>query len=317
MEVFTDIPIKHYESFTRHEPVVLDNSNIKEYKLCPRRYFYRVVLGFTTPENPPYFIFGRTYHKFRERLEINFRDFINAGDSKQIAIAKSLGQSLNEAMECWKNEAAKNRPTYSSDGKGKFDFLTLDRLKQSCTATFAYWQKEKEAGNIKVISTEQPFTIQLPSGDWYGGRADQLIEHNGKIRGRDFKTTTKFEPYYKRSFVPNAQFAGYTYVEAKLHGRDVRGQIVEVLYNTKTTDPRLVPYPVDFTREQLDEWEKGTMHWLSLIRKSREEDDYPLNEEACNFCPFHAVCQMPSETARGSVLKSMYKKQIWDHANDE
>ena len=321
MEVRTGYPIKQYEQFERHEPVVLDNSAISEYKRCPRAYFYRYVLGFDTTANPPYFLWGTAYHKFRELLEIEYTNNRKTLDIST-SISLSIAVALVKAIEYWNQLAIKNPPDYAESPRAKFNHLNLANFKLACESILKYWSKEKESGNVEVLATEQPIRVQLPNGEWYGGRADQVIRANGKVRGRDFKTTTKIEMYYTRSFTPNAQFAGYTYAEGIIHGSPIRGQTVEVLYGIqpglkKPFAPVIKPYIVDFTSEQIEEWLQGTMEVMEQMKVSRENDFYRMNENACTFCPFHDVCRMPNETSRVSVLKNKYKVSVWDHSEED
>lgn len=313
MQIHTDIPIKHYSQFERHEGVILDNSVIMEYKKCPRSYFFRYVLGYDSAETPPYFAFGSAYHKFREVLELAFNECIEKGFDKQTSCALSLGKATNAAIAYW----TKNGPKSYAE-KDKFAFLTLDRLKQSIQIAYKWWETEKLAGNLKVLFTEQPFVIKLGTDmngiDIYlGGRFDQAIETYGKLYNRDFKTSSQPEMFYTRSLKPNNQFALYTFALSCLSGKQAAGAMIETLFNQKTTAPKLKVFPVSYVREEIEEWRQDTIHWVTLINRSRENDHYPANEKQCGFCQFHQVCKMPTEMSRMSILKSQYRVNIWNH----
>lgn len=308
MEIHTDIPIYHYEQLDRHEGVILDNSVIMQFKYCPRSYFFRYVLGYDSSDTPPYFAFGSAYHKFREVLEIGYNECIAKGFDRNTSCALSLGKASTAAVNYW----TKNGPKAYGE-KDKFAFLTLDRLKQSIQIAYAWWEKEKLAGNVKVLFTEQPFIVQLSEDIFLGGRFDQAIEAFGKLYNRDFKTSSQPEMFYTRGLKPNNQFALYTFALSVLSGRLASGAMIETLFNQKTVGPKMHVYPVQYTREEIEEWKRDTVYWVNQIKNAREQDHYAANEKQCGFCQFHQVCKMPTEMSRMSILKSQYKINVWDH----
>lgn len=283
--------------FRRYEPVIMDSTAMMTYKTCPRLYFYRIVLGFTPKETPEYFAFGTAYHKFREVLQ---RD----ADTHKLSVQEALIHATDVAVEMYKKH-----PIPDSDSK--WAFLTIDRLNQSCLVAFKHWLKERLDGHIKVTAFEQPFTLQLGS-IWVAGRADNIVDWRGEPWGRDFKTSSKTGPFYSRTLEPNDQFTRYTWAESKLTGKQVKGQIVEVLYNTKKEGPIIETFTTTRTLGQLKRWELEHGFWMRQIDESREQDMYPMNEKSCNFCKYHSVCKSSSESGQMSQLKSYFKVEPWD-----
>jgi hypothetical protein len=55
------------------------------------------------------------------------------------------------------------------------------------------------------------------------------------------------------------------------------------------------------------------MFWNSIITKAREEDNYPMSEVGCSFCPYHKVCTAGNEAAAMYTLESEYNLRPWDH----
>lgn len=297
--------------FKRHEPVIIDSTAMMAYKTCPRFYFYTMVLGFRPKEDAPYFAFGAAYHKFRESLE------------REILRGVHEIEAFNTALSVAVTYATEHLPKQVSDTK--WDFLTVERLRLSCSEAFKHWLAERINGKIKVVAYEQPFTLQMDDGTWIAGRADQIVEWNGAVWGRDFKTSSMTGPWYSRGLEPNDQFTRYTWAESKLHGWNpsdsktqplqVKGQIIEVLHNSKKDGPRIEVYTTQRTQSQLRRWELEHHFWKEMIDKSRDEDMYPMNEKACNFCQFHSVCKAPTESGQMSQLKTYFKVQPWDCTN--
>jgi hypothetical protein len=321
VDVHTDIPIRRFKNLPRYEPVVKDSSVIMTYKTCPLKYFYRYILGYTRQGNPAYFAFGTCYHYFRERLEINYNQFIEAKEAKEDAVDMAYFISAQETLKLWDELS----PAISPDAK--WEFLNKGLLKSSMEYVWKnHWKKEKLVGAMTVIATEQPFTIQIGNGTktwWIGGRADQLAKWNGRLWGKDFKTSSKEDRWFVRGTNPNHQFALYTVSEEIIHGQPIQGQIVEMLYNgeppkkasTKSRGPEIFVHPISFTTEQKEQFKEELMYWLTLMDMSREMDMYVMNENHCTFCEFHEVCQNSNDRGREQTLKQKYHKKIWDFNN--
>lgn len=286
-------------SAPRMEPLILDHTAIALYKDCPRKYFFQIVLGFRERDTPVYFTFGSAYHLFREVLETS----------------KDFKTGLGAALDYWdKVQGDDPHP------EAKFSFMTRLRLMQSCTVAFRHWQHEKEVGKIEVLAVEQPFNVELVpgSGEFTSGRFDQIIRFNGRVWGRDFKTTSKDTKFYDRSLTPNDQFTRYTFAESLLKGERVRGQFIEVLYNAKETKsksggPEISTFLAERTDFEIDDWLNDEMFTRRTIKQSREEDRWPKNEKGCTFCQFHSVCKIGSENGQLSKLRAEYVQREWDN----
>lgn len=322
----TDVPKRFMARFNRYEPIVKDHSAIILYKECPRKYFHRIVLGRAEKDTPPYFVFGSAYHKFREVLEQEyFKHFVNGKPpiyKPEIGML-CLEPAINAANNYWKKHSAGEPPVGT-----KWDFMTYERLLKSCMVAYQWWENEKRQNNIVVVATEQPFCVEIGEGTgiFTGGRADQIVRWNGKLWGRDFKTSSKDQKYYSRGITPNDQFTRYTYAESKLSGQLVQGQIIEVLFNKKATKteytqnaigPYIKTHIASRNKSELDRWVAESIFWDKLITQSREEDMYPMVEKSCIYCPYHSVCKQPSEGAQMAQLEQFFKLSPWDHTKVE
>lgn len=306
-ELLTQPIIRFMPSMPRMEPVVKDTSGMSVAKSCKRKYFFSIVLGYKPIAEPPYFTFGRAYHKFRETLELE---------------ANFGGKDLNASVAMALDKALTVHHTDPRPGSSKWDFLTKACLVGSCKTALDYWLKEKAAKKIEVIATEQVFKLVLSDNKTSrGGRIDQLVKYNGQLWGRDFKTSSKNllkkdskeRMFYENSFDPNDQFSCYTWAESQLTGERVSGQMVEVMVNGKTFGPGIANLTTMRTPNQLKIWEETQIAWEEELELCRVKDRWPQNETQCSFCPYHAVCKMTTEQAMISKLKSsMYKHAPYD-----
>lgn len=303
------------KEFPRCEPLIKDHTAIHAAKTCFRKYFYQIVIGRVPNNEAIYFAFGSSYHKFREVLEFEYLEKTKGMDSKQKREAlNEIGEAAlliatNAATATWKRKTKGKDP----DVTDKFGFMTGLRLVQSCMTAYKFWLNEKKLGKIEVLSVEQPFNVMFPDGSSTSGRADQIVRWNGQLWGRDFKTTSKEGNYYSRGLEPNDQFTRYTYAESKLSGQRVEGQIIEVLYNSKTKGPIINTYLSSRTESQINNWVKEQMHFLKLLELNRKEDVWPMEEVNCPFCPYHQVCKKANEAAMINELKANYIYRPWDN----
>lgn len=313
MEIHEHPNKRFMKKYNRYEPVIKDHTAMIQAKQCLRMYFYRIVLGRTPNETAPWFAWGSAYHKFREHLERTYGFGENAPpkfDQEKANLA--FATAADVGIKYWKNHG-KDEPVGS-----KYEFYTTERLLKSFVEAFKHWSREKQRGQIVVVAVEQAFNVMLPDGSHRSGRADQIVRWQGKLWGRDFKTTSKDTTFYSRGIDPNEQFTGYTYAEAKLAGEPVQGQLIEVLYNAKATKnkqngPEIFEFTASRTKYQLDKWEEEHQFWNKVIDQAREADVWPMVEVSCPFCPFHSVCKQPSEVAMMYQLETQYKVEPWDN----
>jgi hypothetical protein len=283
-------------------------------KACLRKYFFQIVLGMN-PRGPsaPYFSFGSAYHKFREVLELEYKQ-------KEITRTMNVDAITAAQKDCFAS-GAKAAIAYFSEATGgknptigdKWDFLTQERLLQSCVASFHHWQREKAQNKIQVLAVEQPFNVQVEGDESTSGRFDQIISWNGKIYGRDFKTSSKEGMFYSRGLDPNDQFTRYTYAEQELAGRRVEGQLIEVLYNSKKKGPEITQYISSRTQWQLDDWRADEMFHRETLNRARAQDRWPKQEVQCSFCSFHSVCKMGSEGSQKAKLRAEFIQKPWNN----
>lgn len=313
MEVHKPKKKEFMAKFERHEPLIIDHSAIIQAKQCKRKYFYRIVLGFVEKKTPQFFGFGSCYHRFRETLE---KVYMAAPPSERDMPDSQLamfGMAINSARDLWKFKKISDPPAGD-----KWDFLTQARLVESCAVAFKHWQKEKQLKRIEVIAVEQNFIVTMPNGTRTAGKADQIVRWNGKPWGRDFKTSSKEQnAWFTATLEPNDQFMRYTYAESELCGEPVQGQLVEILYNAKSTKkgqkgPSIHPYITSRSQTQVDQWVKEQMFYDKILTLMREEDVYPMEEKSCAFCEYRSVCAKPGERAQMAKLEAEFRVEPWD-----
>lgn len=277
------------KNLPRDEPFIQDSTAYKLLIDCRRKYFYRIVLGRVIPVNKYQIVldFGKAYHKFREILEL---------EGYGNAMKYILGYQL-----------PKQDPAF------KFAYLDSLRLVKTCQFAYNHWLLEKKLNKIEVIAVEQPFNVEISPGFSIGGRADQIVRWNGRLWGRDFKTTSKDAGTFDNSLNPNDQAIRYIVGESKIHGQEVQGIMFEAVYNTKTVGPQIYTKLSTRNSEQLSVWEEEVkLNWELLDQYYRKNDIWPMDVHNCGWCDYRKVCKAGSEVAMENILRSDYKHQPWD-----
>ena len=183
----------------------------------------------------------------------------------------------------------------------------------------------QQLAKIEVLATEQLFNVVIEGESRRSGKMDQIVIKDGEVWGRDFKTTSQDLEYYQRGTEPNDQFTGYTIAGGELSGEPIKGMIVEVLFNKKNhktnrgkseTGPLIQEFTTKRTDEQIDRWRKEQRVFDKMLDICREEDIWPMLDNArvnCKFCPFHRVCCMPTEGSAEYNLMNHYDFIPHDH----
>lgn len=327
-----------------HPREALDNSIAGTMNRCARLAFYNYALDRSPIVRNYPISFGQAYHIYRETLEkLYLSEVLEKGGSLgDLAKAMSI-VAFKTATKDWVDPPVEHKKGY----------LDLTRLRKTCEFSFANWLQEKEAGYIKVIATESPFQLELPgvwrcSGWrwcdylWYQedsptpnwmcpncgrpletrrflGKLDQILEWNGRLWIRDFKTTSRKVDFNKK-YNPDHQFTGYTWAAQKLSNRSIDGAWIDIIYNTKTKGPE--SYPTLATRSAGD-----IEHWLEWIHDSFSEWEsrirsgiWPMNTTECDHfgeCTFREACNSGDWFAISTWLEAKTVHSVWDPLNPE
>ncbi len=291
----TSLPILHRES--------LDNSIIGTHGRCPRKAYYNYFLnrGHSGVSYP--LKFGEAFHKYRE---IMISSYIESGYKWGLSHAMAGYQA---AFDIYPEDPPIGH---------KRDWQTLGRLKTTMEVATAHFMNEMQMGSRKVLYTEQPFTLSLPSGRLFGGRMDEILEWNGKLWVRDYKTTARMGPTYGNKFDPDNQMTGYTWAARQLSGRPVAGVIIQSIYNTKTKGPEIHEFLTTRSEGIIDQWIESIEAEYDEIETHIEKDVWPMRTAACDDfggCMFREACQFDHWKDIENWLLSNTTESVWDYTN--
>lgn len=303
-------------SFSSINPALqlgIDSTSLGEFKTCPRKYYYSIVLGWQPNAESVHLLFGIWMHQARE----GYDKAKQAGASHEDALDAVLDVALRAT---WNRELG--RPWISDHkSKNRLSLIRtivwyLDQFGKKDTLVTAILPNGKPAvelsfrfdSGFRSWSTGEPFI--------FCGHLDRIAiaDFNEKTYIADLKTTASaLDERYFSGFTPGNQFSMYMLAAKVAFGVDIEALIVDGIQvgtGFSRFHRQLVPRPP----EVIEEWLSDAGQWLESMDKCATENHWPMNDKACGMyggCPFQPICtRVPA--AREKKLKIDYTRRVWD-----
>lgn len=296
-----------------------DNTRVSGYKVCPRSYFIRHILGWRPEGTGIPLVFGLSWHDGQDVL------WKVAKDYDQFDVADLAFEAWKKTWADWGMDpsmdletAAYYAPRTPGTAREMYHAYVADR-----------WKMLQEA---EVVAIEQPFAVPLPDmpNHWYIGRLDKTVSYNSQLLILEHKTTTayatigNFRSDYIESWYASAQVKGYQFGGGLYYPGLNAVWVDAALVHKKIHNAfRFIPISHNFTL--LEEWIGGTKAWVAQI--SSEEDAFKKageltpgmfkkNEESCfgkyGQCPFLDICRTTPDPSKLEQVPSGYVYEPWE-----
>lgn len=287
-------------SFSSGIQVAWDSTSLNTFKECPRKYYYRIVLGKATRERSVHLDFGIWLHSAVEHY--HHLRAINYDHAR--ALRAALKRTLVLTKGWTSDDPYKNRMTLA-----RTLVNYLDGVAQNDPAETVLLANGKPA-------VELSFRFQLPDAPdfLYCGHMDRLASYAGKIHVFDLKSTKRalWTGFFDQ-FTPHNQMTGYILGGKITFHQPVAGAIIDgaqvgVTFNRFARG--MAPRPP----EVLEEWLSATAYWVKLAAQYAEQDFWPMNESSCDKffgCEFRTVCAK-APRQRKTWLEADYTERLWD-----
>lgn len=314
-------PQARNSSFSQILPALqlaIDSTSLGEFKLCPRRYYYSIVLGYAPQAESIHLAFGLAIHGAVERFHHARAAGADHDDAIEAALDYALKVSWDPELQrpraLFTEDPVKNRFTLVRSLVWYFDLYRDDPLRTALRAN------GKPAVELS-FSFDSGLRSRLTGEAFlFCGHLDRLADFNDAPVIPDIKTTKhQLNPHYWSQFAPNNQFGFYDLAGALGLGRPSRGIMVDgmqILAGSTRFGRFLVPRDEALRAE----WLEGASWWVARLEDCAEgaerlaEQAYPMNDKSCDAfggCPFREVCARAPST-RQRWLESAYKKRVWD-----
>lgn len=293
--------------------IYIDSSSLSEFKICPRKYYYSIVLGRQPHAESVHLTFGILLHK---AVELYHKE--RPTNPHYVAMRAAVKWALEATWD-----KTTNKPWDSNDRyKNRFTLIRtlvwyLDHYEHDIVATAPYAD-----GRAAV---EVPFSIDsgytAPTGEDYRlcGTLDRIVLFQNQYYVMDVKTTkSSIGQYYFDKYSPDNQVTIYSLAGSTIFHQPIQGLIIDacqVLIEKSAFERGFI----DRTPYQIDEWQSQLGYWLMNMSQCAEREEWPKNDTACDRyggCPFRPVCAQPHKAAETRMLEGAYRERVWDpHKN--
>ena len=286
---------------------VFDSSKMKMFKACPRKFFWRYVLGWEVDYPQINLIFGEAWHRALEAVY-------------QIGYTK---EAVEEGMQRF---VSYYREFYS-------DRDDMDRVPKDPTtaleALTSYVTTYQGLDNFEVLSLEKSGSVLITDDVAMHYRMDMVIKNsNGQITGVDHKTTSWSSPNYANQWRMDFQMNLYTHALYSMYQpKDVFGMVINSTLFLKSRIEH-TRYPIQKSVDMMNAWLNETYWWLSILKHNYEMlseasvNDanmvaFPKNETNCIMfnkpCPYIDFCSAwANPLKRCDKVQSGFEISWWD-----
>lgn len=300
-------------SFSKFVPglqLAVDSTSLGEFKVCPRKYLYSIVLGYEPKQTSVHLTFGLLMHGSVER----YHHARASGQGHEPALLTTVAWLLAETWDKglkrgWvSGDSYKNRLTllrtlvwyldqYQDD---TLETVLLGNGKPAVELSFSF-----DSG-LRSRLTGEPIL--------FCGHLDRVALLNGVAYIPDVKTTkSELSPYFWAQFNPNNQFGMYMLAGQVAFGQPVRGMIVDGV-QVLVGSSRFARHIVQFDEARTLEWHRDAGTFVRGMEDCAEQGYWPMNDKSCGQyggCPFQSVCAR-SPVARQTWLDAEFKPRVWD-----
>jgi len=310
-------------SFSSKLPLLqlyLDSTSLKEFEICPKRYYYGIIRGMVPVAENTHLTFGILIHK---SLEVyHSRRF--TGQSHEDALRGTIEYALKAS---WDRKL--NRPwTPVQDKVGKV------KNRSSLIRTLVWYLDEYQDDMLQTAiingrpAIELAFTMDsgytASTGEQFTlcGFLDRIIVQQGKYFITDVKTTSQKvkdengNPNYAyfRKYNPDVQMSLYTLAGHAVFDIPAEGVFIDAC-QIKVEESLFSRQFTARSTEQITEWQEELIYHLMNLNQCAASNKWPKNDSVCQLyggCPYIAVCAKftPAEAER--ELTTYYQPRSWD-----
>ena len=291
----------------------IDSSKLKDFKACPRKFFYSHVLGWRSEMPNIHLVFGSAWHEAMEHLLLN-------GYSDT-----SVGEAFDKFLEYY-------RQYFPPETDGIHKAKTVDNALVVLAKYSAFPDYHRDLEDFKVLFTEIAGSVSVDETHVLYFRMDSILQNNHtlKIRSREHKTGSRTWQW-EDQWLLDGQVGTYNHVLYCLYPRDqVDGiELNGIFFLTRKTDPYdFRRFLIKRTEDQMQVWLDTVRYYLweidreyELLDEANESDMtmkcFPLRDTSCQaygrLCEFHDFCMAwPNPLRKAFDPPIGFRKEYWD-----
>ena len=296
-----------------------DNTKISAYKTCPRYFFIRHILNWTSTGTGLALTFGSAWHDAQDIIWGHGKKF------SQADLADLAGLAFDKT---WEEAGQPLVPSLDQIGwmKPRTPQIAKEMLWEYTAKHYNMIQ------NCTVLGIEQPFAVPVPKMEnvWYVGRLDKAIEYNSQRLVLEHKTTTayatigNFRQDYVESWYMASQIMGYQFGGSLFYGSIDAVWVDAALVHQKIHNAfKFIPVAHNYTL--LEEWLLGTKVWIDdIIQETKAFQAagkltpgmFKKNTESCfgkyGPCAFIDICRSVADPTTLDGPPPGYIEEKWE-----
>jgi hypothetical protein len=303
--------------------IFLDNSRLKTFKECPRKYVLTYIRGWSKKGTKPALLFGDAWHAGLEALyklhKTGERDSdkleLHAKAGFMARWSETTGHLIEEELATFGLRTASQ---------------AMQMYRQYCF-TNKEWFK-----TIEVLAVEDPFLVEVTGLKvkepvYIVGRIDAVIRDDLGVWALEHKTTSLakaikegskttghgFQWKFMTMFNPNSQVDTYSYALRTIFtNEDVRGALIDGALVHKTTC-NCTKIPIMKTEDDLVSWFLDARQWIAQLLETRNASYVKKNTESCQTtygeCAYADICRMvPNPLEIDGLPSAEFEHDIWE-----
>lgn len=236
---------------------ILDASKIEEYMTCPRKYFYRYILGWQTEVPDVHRHFGTCWHKAME-------------------IILEKGNNPDAIAEAYINFETLYREVFPAETDDtRFPKVPSVALKGLALYNNTY--AEQDEGQ-KTLYVEVAGTVPVTTGRRLHFKMDSLVERkDGTVMTREHKTGTTLNRQWTDKWKLSLQVGTYIHVlyclypQEKVWGAEINGAFFKKGNKNSGGEVEFVRIPIRKTPPMMEDWLFNTLSWIELIDRDMDK----------------------------------------------
>ena len=301
---------------------VLDSSKLKEYSTCPRKYFFRHILGWKPAEGADiHLVFGTAVHQAMEILAL---------DGYGIP-------SLTKGFETFLAHYRQYFPPEADEGN-------KPKTPANFMRALAQYALRYASDRHEVLHIEVAGAVHVDENQLLHFKMDTICRGEQGYFSLEHKTSSRYSAMWEADWRQNIQIGTYNHVLHCLYPpSEIYGIVINGIF--LHDEPKITkegrPYagsrdnefhrvPVRLGPEQMEGWRLDVIDLIEDIQEdmaqletSSEEDlslrAFSRNRESCTrygICPYLNVCSTTENPVRlASAPPAAFETDFWDPRN--
>ena len=304
----------------------LDSTKLKDFKACPRKFFYSHVLGWRSQTPNIHLEFGSAWHEAMEHLLLS-------------------GYDNDSVIEAYDLFLRRYRQAFPPETDGMFQNKTPDNAFTILSRYATRPEYQSDLDDYKTLYTEIAGSVAVDEKRILFFRQDSILENkkNGHIRSREHKTGSGLY-LWDEQWLLDGQVGTYNHVlyclfpKELVDGIEMNGTMFlkrKTPYSSDSPPSKDIFHRILIRRneDQMQVWLDTVRYYMwqiemeyTLLEESKEEDYvmkcFPLRDTSCmdyyRLCEFHDFCMAwPNPLCKAFEPPIGFIQYFWDPTKEE